>query len=438
MLARDGKAHVQSDRVFEGHLIAFEGPDEPARTEALEQIRAALQARGQSVLVSRPLGPTLAGEIYQEAKLFNELSPRTLVLLTASDVSERLEWEILPALEAGKVVLADRYVHRVVQGLARDLDPAWMEVLNAFAPVPDLVFHFARPAEELAAKLKLSSLDLYDAGMDIGITRDVPLSYQLYQERLDEEYDRWSTEHGLELIRDKPLPETVGRVEELLDLPPGEVDVRRHGVLELMREHDPDWMHAMHVSELAGSLFDQTLALHSLGPKERELLEHAMLLTHIGSGPDMRDHGARVARTIRDSALPGFTAIELEELAVLAASVSVGEAGELDDWMLGLPEESRSRVRLLAPLARLADAFNASRLYTTRWIEVKIADETCSLKIQSRNKAKPELRSIREHADLFRQVYGRDIVASAERQGPPPANADLGPAMPHSFCPIYR
>ena len=53
---------MPSDRVFEGHLIAFEGPDEAARTEALEQIRAALQARGQSVLVSRPLGPTLAGD----------------------------------------------------------------------------------------------------------------------------------------------------------------------------------------------------------------------------------------------------------------------------------------------------------------------------------------------------------------------------------------
>jgi dTMP kinase len=429
---------VPSERIYAGHLIAFEGPDELRRTEAIEQVRAALQARGKSVLVSRPLGPTLAGEIYQEAKLFNELSPRTLVLLTASDVSERLEWEILPALDDGKVILADRYVHRVVQGLARDLDPAWMEVLNAFAPVPDAVFHFARPAEELAANLKLSSLDLYDAGMDIGITRDVPLSYQLYQERVDQEYDRWSTEHGVDLLRDLSLHEIVARVEELLGLDARDLDLRRHGVLELMRDSDPDPMHAMHVSELAGSLFDQTRPLHNLGPSERELLEHAMLLNYVGAGVDSRNHHVRVAKTIRESALPGFTAIELEELAILAASVSVGDARELDAWMLGLPEEARSKVRLLAPLARLSDSFNASRLYTVRWIAVTVTEEACALKIQSRNKAKPELRAIREHADLFQQVYGRAIVASAERQGPPPANVDLGPAMPHSFCPIYR
>lgn len=429
---------MQSERVYEGHLIAFEGPDESARGDALEQARAALQARGRSVVVSRPLGPTLAGEIYQEAKLFNELSPRTLALLSASDVAERLEWEILPALEVGKVILADRYVHRVVQGLARDLDPAWMEVLNAFAPIPDMVFHFARSPEQILAELKLSSLDLYDAGMDIGITRDVPLSYQLYQERLDQEYERWAGDHGVELLRDLSLQEIAARVEEQLGLDAGDLDVRRHGVLELMRQHDPDPMHAMHVSELAGSLFDQTAALHNLGPRERELLEHTVLLNNVAGGPETRDHHVRVARMIRESALPGFTATELEGLAILTASMSVGDARELDAWMLGLPAEVRPTVRLLAPLARLADSFNASRLFTTRWIEVSITDDICSLKIQSRNKAKPELRAIREHADLFSQVYGREIVATAERQGPPPANADLGPAMPHSFCPIYR
>ncbi|MFN0073884.1 MAG: hypothetical protein ACKVVP_20580 [Chloroflexota bacterium] len=429
---------MPDDRLYPGYLIAFEGPDGAGRTEALEQVRAALQARGKTVVVSRPLGPTLAGEIYQEAKLFNELSPRTLVLLTASDLSERLEWEILPALNDGKVVLADRYVHRVIQGLARDLDPAWMEVLNAFAPVPDLVFHCARSIEELAANLRLSSLDLYDAGMDIGITRDVPLSYQLYQERMMEEYDHWSNEHGVEILRNLSLPEAVARVEAALNLCAGDLDMCRHGVLELMQKHDPDPPHAMHVSELAGALFDQMHNLHDLGPRERELLEYALLLHSIGGVQDARDCHVRVAQIIRASALPGFTAPELEALAILAASVSVREASELDAWMRDLPEDVRAQVRLLAPLARLADSFNASRLYTTRWIDVTVSDDVCSLRIQSRNKAKPELRAIKERADLFKQVYGRDIVATAERQGPPPANADLGPAMPLSFCPLYR
>ena len=49
--------------------------------------------------------------------------------------------EILP-LHVGKIVLVDRYVYRIVQGMARDLDPDWLEVLCAVAPRPDLVFLF--------------------------------------------------------------------------------------------------------------------------------------------------------------------------------------------------------------------------------------------------------------------------------------------------------
>ena len=49
------------------------------------------------------MGATLAGEMYRNAAPLNELSPRTLVLVAASDMAERLEWEILPALKAGKV-----------------------------------------------------------------------------------------------------------------------------------------------------------------------------------------------------------------------------------------------------------------------------------------------------------------------------------------------
>ena len=45
--------------------------------------------------------------IYRSAAPLNELSPRTLVLVAASDMAERLEWEILPAARAnGLGVLA--------------------------------------------------------------------------------------------------------------------------------------------------------------------------------------------------------------------------------------------------------------------------------------------------------------------------------------------
>src|SRR3712207_5228710 len=183
------------------------------------------------------MGATLAGEIYRNAAPLNELSPRTLVLVAASDMAERLEWEILPALKAGKIVLADRYIYRIVQGMARDLDQDWLEVLCAFAPRPDLIFHYPIDPSAVTPKLDLTTLDLYEAGMDLGLTRDFPFSYQLYQERVSEAYEDWSTAHGIPLVTPSSMADLIGRSKSLAGLELGEFNVRHHGVRDLLDPH---------------------------------------------------------------------------------------------------------------------------------------------------------------------------------------------------------
>jgi len=59
-------------RPYPGYLVAFEGPEGAGRREALAHARGALQARGQDVVVSRPMGATLAGGIYRNAAPLNE------------------------------------------------------------------------------------------------------------------------------------------------------------------------------------------------------------------------------------------------------------------------------------------------------------------------------------------------------------------------------
>jgi hypothetical protein len=53
-------------------------------------------------------------------------------------------------------------------------------------------------------------------------------------------------------------------------------------VLDFARRHAWDEAHCRQVTALALSLFDQTTALHGLGPAERELLEAAGLLHDVG------------------------------------------------------------------------------------------------------------------------------------------------------------
>ena len=64
-------------------------------------------------------------------------SARTLLLLYAADLAFRLRWEIRPALEEGRRVIAAPYVDTAIAlGRAAGLDDAWLRGVFEFAPVP--------------------------------------------------------------------------------------------------------------------------------------------------------------------------------------------------------------------------------------------------------------------------------------------------------------
>jgi hypothetical protein len=65
-------------------------------------------------------------------------SARTLLLLYAADLAFRLRWEIRPALDEGRLVIAAPYVATAAAlGQAAGLDPDWLRDLFAFAPAAD-------------------------------------------------------------------------------------------------------------------------------------------------------------------------------------------------------------------------------------------------------------------------------------------------------------
>ena len=80
------------------------------------------------------------------------------------------------------------------------------------------------------------------------------------------------------------------------------------------------------------------------------------------------------------------------------------------------------------PAHRLADGMDASHEQTVRWVEAIVAGEgKLLIRMQSRTKAKAEVHATRERAHLIERVYGLDVEVIAERQGPPPATANLAP-----------
>ncbi len=128
----------------EGLFIAFEGGDGAGKSTQVRLLADALRARGRQVLTTRQPGGTELGAAIRELVLHGDhVSPRAEVLLFAADKAHHVDLVIRPALEAGDVVLTDRYTDSSVayQGAGRDLGAAEVHDLQMWAVgslVPDL------------------------------------------------------------------------------------------------------------------------------------------------------------------------------------------------------------------------------------------------------------------------------------------------------------
>jgi dTMP kinase len=133
----------------------------------------------------------------------NSLTPTTFSLLHATDFADRLLYHIIPPLKAGMIVLADRYAYTAfARDLARGVDRAWVRDLYSFAVRPDLALYFRVPIAVSLDRLMARRIKLkfYEAGMDMGWSLNASESFQIFQGKVLEEYDRLVDEFGLSVI----------------------------------------------------------------------------------------------------------------------------------------------------------------------------------------------------------------------------------------------
>jgi dTMP kinase len=127
-----------------GLFVTFEGIDRSGKTT---QARLLCEALGDDALGVREPGGTPAGErvrdLLKDADV--PLGPEAEALLFAAARAELVEKVIRPALEAGRVVVSDRFLDSSLayQGGARGLGVEEVARINRFATgglVPDLTF----------------------------------------------------------------------------------------------------------------------------------------------------------------------------------------------------------------------------------------------------------------------------------------------------------
>ncbi len=192
-----------SSEHLRGHLIVLEGADGSGRTTEVGLLRDWLEIRGHPVVDTGLRRSTLVGPEIDRAKQGHTLSATTMALFYAADFADQLENKILPSLAAGSTVLADRYTYTLMaRAVVRGATREWARRLYGFAVVPDLtVFLDARPEILLhRAIARYGSLDYWESGMDLSLSRDRFESFFRYQQLLRSEFDWMGREFRFRVV----------------------------------------------------------------------------------------------------------------------------------------------------------------------------------------------------------------------------------------------
>ena len=214
---------------YEGLLVVIEGTDGSGKSTQLELMKKYLQAHSYGVMVSEWKTSRLIANVIDDAKERNLLNATTYSLLYAADFADRLENQIIPALKSGFVVLLDRYYYTALaRYVVRGQDIEWVKNLYEYAPEPDLVFYLDMPVDVLLKRIiGTTGLDFYESGRDVGFSTDFYKSFEIYQKKCLEQYDKMKEEYGF-----KSIDGTKSR-EEIHKIMQGEIQkILQSGVID--------------------------------------------------------------------------------------------------------------------------------------------------------------------------------------------------------------
>ncbi len=208
-------------KVVKGRLVVIEGPDSSGRSTQIERITAKLEADGHAVLNTGLKRSELISQGIIEAKRNLGIGKRTLGLFYAADFADQLQNKIIPALEAGYVVLADRYIYTfIARNTVRGISKRWTHEIFGFAMIPDLVFYLDVEPTELVHRVfqKLASLDYYESGMDMGLSDEMYESFTIYQARMVKEFRGMEKRYGLVPIdANRPIADVYSDLQKRID-----------------------------------------------------------------------------------------------------------------------------------------------------------------------------------------------------------------------------
>jgi dTMP kinase len=182
-----------------GSLVVIEGMDGSGRSTQIALLQEWLESEGFAVQTSGLRRSNLVGRDIDQLLAKNAVTRLTLSLMYATDFFDQVEHRILPALRAGTVVLADRFIFTLIaRGVVRGINRDYISGLYAMALRPHLTFWLnVRPETAFAREFKKAqAISYWEAGRDMSLSHDLYWSFIRYQTMIKREFEVMAKRHA--------------------------------------------------------------------------------------------------------------------------------------------------------------------------------------------------------------------------------------------------
>ena len=168
------------------------------RSTQIKHVRRWLEDEGYAVADTGLTRSELTGPGLDAAKSGHTLGPTTMSLFYAADFADRLENHIIPALQAGFVVLSDRYFYSMIaRDSLRGIEKSWSQALYGIALRPHLILYLRASVPSLVQRLIHGrGLNYWESGMDLNLADNLYDSFVLYQTQIIQELEKLALEYN--------------------------------------------------------------------------------------------------------------------------------------------------------------------------------------------------------------------------------------------------
>ena len=178
----------------------------------------------------------------------------------------------------------------------------------------------------------------------------------------------------------------------------------------LARRYSFDEAHALHVTELSLSIFDQLTEEHAMDRRARLLLEVSGILHDIGTYIRASGHHKHGQYIIQNSEIFGISRDDLRVIANVVRYHRRSTPASSHPEYIALRGEQRIQVLKLAAILRIADALDRGHAQRITAVQVELVEGDVVLHCTYQGDISIERYGFQAKADMFEEVFGLNVM----------------------------